>query len=186
MGQRGDTKTREDTKQERERGEETKSDKKAIWQREEAQCISWDLISASSPCHRSSCLRLNEAPSVMGSLHPSSLSLQPCLKTQHKGGEGGKHGGVVTLTLKWGWMGESEARLTGEVSGLLHRWHVQYELWSAVRCRFPLVQVLPFSTGPKLLWRFQISHFTADPCTAFHWKGFRNKNKNKQTWHTEM
>lgn len=40
MGQRGDTKTRGDTKQERERGEETKSDKKEIWQREEAQCIS--------------------------------------------------------------------------------------------------------------------------------------------------
>lgn len=41
----------------------------------EARYISWDLIAASSPCHRSSCLRLNEAPSVMGSLHPSSLTL---------------------------------------------------------------------------------------------------------------
>lgn len=115
----------------RERGKETKSDKKEIWQREEAQCISWDLISASGPCHRSSCLCLNEAPSVMGSLHPSSLSLQPCLKTQHRGGKGGKHGGVVILTLKWGWMGEREARLTGEVSGLLHRWHT---VWTLISC----------------------------------------------------
>ena len=75
---RDDTRRRNKTAEgegKRRAGERKKNGRCDRGGRGEARYISWDLIAASSPCHRSSCLRLNEAPSVMGSLHPSSLRL---------------------------------------------------------------------------------------------------------------
>lgn len=144
--------------------------------RRDAQNLPWNLLAAFCPCYRSSCLRLNEAPSITGLLHrATSPSFYNILETQHMRGEWGKHGGVVALTFKWGWMGQREARLTGEASGLLHCWHVLHELRSAVRCRLPLVHLLslPSLAGSRNYWRDLKSCFTADSSTTPLLNGFR-------------
>lgn len=169
MGGKNGTKA---TRQKESKGEQERG---MIWQRKEVHRISRDLTAASCPRHRYSCLLLNEAPSVTGSLLPTtSPFILLLLRNVEEQRETIRGGGGCHIDFKM-----SEDGLT--VSEL---WHiVQYEPWSAFQCLHSTVFFLLFfvfcfliCTGPNTLWMFWIVFYSS----WCHWFGVSHLKKKKK------